>query len=245
MVIVDIGNTTTRVGEWKNRELREVAVIDAADQARVLAAGPKARGVAICSVVPEATPVWEAWAQANALPTWVLHGTTPAPVTNLYAQPERLGADRWAAAAGAVARLGAPVIVVQLGTATIVDAVSASREFIGGAIAVGLETGLEAMAAAAAQLPRAPLVMPSKVLGLTTEQGLQVGAVIGTAALVEGLVRRMKREIGEEAKIALTGGNAVHIAPHLEEVEYELFPNLVLEGTAVIWEFNQGLGTRD
>jgi len=238
LLVVDIGNTTTRIGLWDGREAVETGVSSTgAGCAPTLPDGPL-EGVALCSVVPEAEDHWCAYAEQHGLELLAIRGDTPAPLTNRYGQPAQLGGDRLCAAVGAVNRLGAPVIVVSLGTATVVDAVSAQREFLGGAIMAGVDTGLAALHENTAALPRVRAQSPSGPIGGNTEQCLHVGAVLGTAALVEGLVARMRAEIGP-AKVALTGGNAALVAPHLqltEEVEWAVYPTLVLEGAGLIWE---------
>ena len=243
LLVVDIGNTTTRVGLWSGREALEVAVFRTGEAGSAESAGvppasvpPASDGLALCSVVPEAEAPWRTWAEQNGLAFLAISGDTPAPLTNRYEQPARLGGDRLCAAVGAVNRLGAPVIVVSLGTATVVDAVSAQRELLGGAIAAGVDTGLAALHERTAALPRVTAESPLSVIGRNTEEGLHAGAVLGTAALVEGLVARMREEIGP-AKVALTGGHAALIAPHLRDGEdWEVYPTLLMEGAGLIWE---------
>jgi len=235
LLVVDIGNTTTRIGLWDGRQVVEVAVYRTSEAG---GAGllPASDGLALCSVVPEAEKPWRAWAERNDLPLLAIQGDTPSPLTNRYAPPAHLGGDRLCAAVGAVNRLGAPVIVVSLGTATVVDAVSAERELLGGAIAPGVDTGLAALHEKTAALPRVTAESPPQVIGRNTEECLRSGAVNGTAALVEGLVARMRAKIGE-AMVALTGGHAALIAPQLRSrVDRNVFPRLLMEGAGLIWE---------
>lgn len=199
---------------------------------------PPADALALCSVVPPAEEAWRKWAEQNGLDLFAIRGDTPAPLTNRYAQPAQLGPDRLCAAVGAVARLGAPVIVVSLGTATVVDAVSAERELLGGAIAAGVGTGLSALHEKTAALPSVTPRTPVGIIGLNTEDGLRAGAVLGTAALAEGLVARMRDVIGP-APVALTSGNAALIAPHLRGEDWSVYPTLLMEGAGLIWEFGR------
>jgi type III pantothenate kinase len=195
--------------------------------------------IALCSAVPHAEAMWLEWAARTGAAAFVVTGTTPAPLENRYARPAQLGPDRLAAAVGAVRRVGAPVIVVSLGTATVVDLVSGEGRLLGGAISAGLETGLAALAERAAALPRITPAQPERVFGADTEQCLLSGAVHGTAALIEGLVSRFQEALGGAAPVALTGGHAQLVSPHLR-VEHEVFPDLVLEGAGAIWEYNRG-----
>ena len=242
LLVVDIGNTTTRIGLWDGRQAVEVAVFRTgeAGSAGVPPASvpPASDGLALCSVVPEAEKPWRAWAERNGQELLAIYGDTPAPLANRYEHPAHLGGDRLCAAVGAVNRLGAPVIVVSLGTATVVDAVSAERELLGGAIVAGVETGLAALHEKTAALPRVTAKSPLTVIGRNTEEGLHAGAVLGTAALVEGLVARMREKIGP-AKVALTGGHAALIAPHLRDGEdWGVYPTLLMEGAGAIWEYH-------
>ncbi len=252
LLVIDVGNTTTRVGLWDGRGAVEHVVANTAEVragevapadlvARVEGAGGPVEGVALASVVPEAEAPWEEWAFGRRIELLDLQGDTPAPVSNRYAQPGRLGVDRLCAAVGAAGRLGAPVIVAMLGTATVIDAVSARKAFLGGAIAAGVETGLRALNVMTATLPQVLPEAPPAVIGTDTESSLLSGAVLGAAALVEGLVRRMQEALGALAPVALTGGLAELIAPHLrlpEGTECRFFPALVLEGAGMMWEYN-------
>lgn len=233
VLVVDIGNTTTRLGLWEGREAREVAALSTGEV--TAEAPPLTEGLALCSVVPAAEVSWRAWAEAHDLELLAIRGDTPAPVTNHYADPAQLGPDRLCAAVGAANRLGAPVIVVSLGTATVVDAVSAERELLGGAIACGLDTGLAALHERTAALPRVTAEAPLRAIGRDTVAGLRAGAVLGAAALVEGLVARMREVVGP-AKVAVTGGNAGLVAPHLRGEGWHTYPTLALEGAGLIWE---------
>jgi len=129
--------------------------------------------------------------------------------------------------------------VVSLGTATVVDAVSEEAEFLGGAIVVGVQTGLAALAERTAALPRVTVEAPERTIGRDTEECLAIGAVVGTAALVEGLAARLRDIVGDSAPLALTGGYAELISEHIW-IEHEMFPSLTLEGIATIWEHNRG-----
>lgn len=244
LLVVDIGNTTTRVGLWKDGSVGDVTVIptgggvDIAGILRTLS-DQERLSVALSSVVPAAQRTWIEWCERTRRPLFLLRGDTPTPLTSHYSDAEHLGSDRLAAAVGAVRRLGAPVIAVSLGTATVVDAVSAANEFLGGAIAVGIETGLAALNERTAALPRVSAAAPPGVIGSDAESCLRSGAVVGTAALVEGLSARMRETVGSSAPLVLTGGHADLISKHIR-LDHQVIPNLALEGLAIIWEHNHG-----
>jgi type III pantothenate kinase len=254
LLVVDVGNTTTRVGLWRQGEVTLYTTAPAGDSVhlpeqvqeeilRLAGAGTATRQdvqleVALSSVVPSAEEIWRHWAAAHGHPIFIVRGDTPSPLVNRYRNPSQVGGDRIAAAVGAVGRLGAPVIVASLGTATFVDAVSSESEFLGGAICVGVQTGLAALAERTAGLPKVRADAPQSLIGSDTEDCLRAGAGYGVAALVEGLARRMRQELGKQAPLALTGGHADLISPLLN-IEHQVLPALTLEGIAAIWEHNR------
>ena len=250
LLVVDIGNSTTKVGAWENGVVRAVSINPTREASslvesvsRLLSAAEAAGGqefeVALCSVVPDAEKVWLDWCGQHDRPAFVVRGDTPAPLANRYCPPARLGGDRLAAAVGAVRRFGAPLIVAHLGTAVVIDAVSAEREFLGGAIWVGMATGFAVLAQQTAALPKVTGKAPSSPIGSDTETCLHAGASYGTAALVEGLADRMRSLVGQEAPLVLTGGDAELLSFFLE-CEHELAPLLTLEGVGIIWDHNHG-----
>ncbi len=249
LLVVDVGNTTTSVGLWNAGRVRAVqtcstrrtygSTVSRLVGKMVAQAGRRQLQIALSSVVPQAEVTWSKWCLQRRVPLFAIHGSTSTSLVNRYRQPRQLGPDRLAAAVGAVRRVGAPAIVVSLGTATVVDAVSAGGEFLGGAIAVGVETGLVALAERTAALPRVSPSPGSSVIGRDTEACLRVGAVLGAAALVEGLAARLRAVVARTAPVVLTGGQAKLISPHLQ-VEHEVVPSLVLEGVGAIYEYNRG-----
>jgi len=250
LLVVDIGNSTTKVGAWEGGVVRAVSINPTPDSAALVdrvsdllsaaeASGAQEFEVALCSVVPDAEKIWLDWCARHDRPAFVVRGDTPAPLANAYRPPARLGGDRLAAAVGAVRRFGAPLIVAHLGTTVVVDAISANREFLGGAIWVGLATGFAVLAQRTAALPRVTGKPPSSPIGSDTETCLHAGATYGTAALVEGLADRMRSLVGQEAPLVLTGGDA-ELLTHFLECEHELAPLLTLEGVGIIWDHNHG-----
>ena len=155
-----------------------------------------------------------------------------------YQPRSNVGADRIANAVAAFTLYGGPVIVVDLGTATTFDAISAAGEYMGGAIAPGVMISLDALSRAASRLPRIDLVRPPAAIGTTTEMSMQAGVLFGFAGQVDEMVRRFKRELGEEAKVIATGGLAELIAPETRTVQI-VNRLLTLEGLRLIWERQQ------
>jgi len=156
----------------------------------------------------------------------------------LYDNPREVGADRIANAVGAFDLFGGPAVVVDFGTTTNFDIVSASGEFLGGAIALGLEISMDALFARAAALPRVELVAPKNAIGRSTVESMQSGAIFGHAGLVDGMCRRILAETGPATVIA-TGGLAGIVAPHTESIEV-VEPWLTLHGLSLLFARNLG-----
>ncbi|WP_027339579.1 type III pantothenate kinase [Halonatronum saccharophilum] len=152
--------------------------------------------------------------------------------------PKEVGADRIVNAVAAHKLYDGPTIIVDFGTATTLCVVSAEGEYLGGAIAPGIGISTEALFDRAAKLPKIELDFPAKVTGKNTKDGLQAGILYGFVGQVDGLVKRMKKEISSEAKVIATGGLAETISPESEEID-EVNEFLTLEGLRIIEEINR------
>ena len=157
----------------------------------------------------------------------------------LYDNPREVGADRIVNAVAAWERWRQALIVVDFGTATTFDAISARGEHLGAAIAPGIQISMNALVERTAQLRRVELVEPRSVIGKNTVESLQAGAMYGFAGQVDGIVRRMVAELGGQAGVVATGGLAEAILPACETVQrYD--PWLTLYGLRLIYERNVG-----
>jgi len=153
--------------------------------------------------------------------------------------PHEVGADRIVNAVAALEQTGGPCVVVDFGTATTFCAISAAGEYLGGAIAPGLEVSLEALTARAARLSRVELGEPESVIGKTTAASLRSGVIYGFAGLVDGIVNRMKKELGDGQVATLaTGGFAEMVVPHSETLR-RIDPLLTLKGLKLVHERNE------
>lgn len=254
LLAVDVGNTQTHMGvferdvlehEWRaatvqQRTADELALMFGQFLALAdLSFSRQITGVAICSVVPRATSeLREMTERYFGFPALVVEPGTRTGISILTDNPREVGADRIAnAVASHEMYPGEPVVVVDFGTAITVDAVSAEGEFLGGAIAPGIDTSATALFLATAQINRVELVAPGTAIGKRTMTSVQSGIVFGTAALVDGLVERVMDELGGSARVIATGGPAPTVVKHCRRVE-RIDPQLTLNGLRLIFGRN-------
>jgi type III pantothenate kinase len=194
-------------------------------------------GIAVASGVPRVTAALRAMtAQYFDFDPVVIEPGVRSGIPIRYDDPREVGADRIANSVGAVALYGGPTIVVDFGTGTTFDVISANGEYLGGVIAPGVEISLEALFERAAGLRSVELAPPRSVIGRSTAEALQSGAIYGYAAQVDGLAGRVMSEIGESTVVG-TGGLAPLIAPHSACIEH-LQPWLTLHGLRLVWHKN-------
>ena len=253
LLAVDIGNTHTVIGvfdgpelraNWRVATRRDATADEIGVQLRGLFAqaglGPQLVDAAIVSsVVPDLNgPYAEVGGRyLQTAPLFVGPGVkTGMPI--LYDNPHEVGADRIVNALAAKEIHGAPVIVLDFGTATTFDVVGPGGEYLGGVIAPGLGSSAEALFAKAARLHRVDLRRPPRVIGRNTEQSLQAGLFHGYVALIEGLVVRIRAELGSEAPVVATGGLAGVFADEMPFL-HASDPGLTLEGLRRIWDRNR------
>lgn len=249
---VDVGNTQSVLGLFEGAELVGNWRISTnssltADELRVLVAGLLDLGgwswedvtqVILASVVPRVTEAWEDVARIGCSCSPLVVGPglkTGMPIR--YDNPHEVGADRIANGVGAFERFGGPVVVVDFGTATTIDVVDADGAYVGGAIAPGVETSAEALFSKAARLSKVDLEAPPKAIGTNTRASLQAGLLLGEAAMVDGLVRRVWAELGTETPVIATGGLAERMGPLCETIGH-VDLGLTLEGLRIIHERN-------
>jgi len=196
-------------------------------------------GVVMASVVPPLTQVLmrmiERYIKMSPL---VVEMGVKTGVRIKYDSPRDVGADRIVDAVAAYRLYGGPTCVVDFGTATTFDAISAKGEYLGGAIAPGMGIGAEALFSRASKLPRVDLVRPPRAIGGNTIHALQSGFIFGYVSLVEGMVARFRAELGPDMRVIGTGGLVRVIAPETDVIKV-VNPWLTLEGLRMVWEMNQ------
>jgi type III pantothenate kinase len=197
-------------------------------------------GIVLCSSVPQLAHEYEMFAQRWAsVPLLVLGPGVPTGMAIRYDDPREVGPDRIANSVAARERHGAPAVVVDFGTSTNFDVVSAAGEFAGGVLAPGIEVSMDALFARAARLPKVPFEAPERVISQTTTAALQSGLVYGFAGQVDAVVERIRDELGAPAAPVIgTGGLADLIAPHTRTIT-AVDPELTLHGLRLVWLRNQ------
>ena len=171
------------------------------------------------------------------VPTVIVEPGTKTGVPVLTDNPKEVGADRIVNTIAAHHLFGGPCIVVDFGTSTNLDVVSARGEFLGGALAPGIEISLDALAARAAQLRKVELVRPRSAIGKNTVEALQSGALYGFAGQVDGLVDRITAELGEVTAVVATGGLAPIVVPESRRITHHE-PELTLLGLKLVYSKN-------
>ena len=248
LLAVDVGNTQTVFGLYAGAELGERWRIATEAQRTGDELGAllgdfldltAIDGIVLSSTVPrlirEYEHLAERWAKA---PLLVLGPGVKTGIAIHYDDPREVGPDRIANSIAAKERFGAPVIVVDFGTSTNFDIVSPGGDYVGGVLAPGIETSMDALFERAARLVKVDYVEPPQVIGKTTEGGLQSGLVYGFAGQVDGIVDAIRGELGADAPAVATGGLAELIAPHSRTIS-AVEPFLTLDGLRLVWELNQ------
>ncbi|GIV76166.1 type III pantothenate kinase [Litorilinea aerophila] len=253
LLCIDIGNTNIMLGVYEDEALGPHWRL-ATDHERMpdeyamqllsllsyAGVRPEAiQGVAIASGVPVLTSRWREVCQRylNCEPL-IVGARMETGLTILYDNPDAVGADRVVDAAAAYHRYGGPLCIVDFGTATTFEAITAAGEYLGGAIAPGIGIAADALAQRAAKLPKVDIVRPPSVIGRNTVHSMQSGLLFGYVGLVEGMVARFKAELGPQTKVIATGGLAPLIASETEVIDI-IAPWLTLDGLYLIYNLNK------
>lgn len=252
LLVIDIGNTNTVLGIFEKDELKEnwrittkrdqtvdeygilinslfkISKIDIID----------IKGIAISSVVPPlVTIINEMSVKFFGIEPFIVQPGINTPIRILYENPKEVGADRIVNAIAAIHLYGVPLIIVDFGTATTFCAISSKGEYMGGVIAPGISISTDALYQRTSKLPRVELKHPNSVIGKNTPSSIQAGIIFGFAGMVDGIIKKMKKEIDGNPVVVATGGLVNLIAKETESIQ-KINPNLTLEGLRMLYEIN-------
>jgi len=252
LLVVDVGNTNTVLGLYRGKTLTHhwrltsgshtcdelgLALLNLLGTAGIGA--NEIAGAVVSSVVP---PMDLALGEAIRLylgsEALFVSTALDLGIEVLYRAPHEIGADRLVNAVAGVEAYGAPLVIVDFGTAITLDVVSGEKAYLGGAIAPGMALSMEALFGKTARLPKVSLAAPASVIGKTTMESIQAGIMYGTAGLIDTLVRRIWKELGDQAPVVATGGQAESVSPYTETIG-KVDPWLTLEGLRLIYERNR------
>lgn len=253
LMTIDIGNTHTVIGIFKGSQLQnhwritsdlartedEIAVVlnFLLQEQGILKS--RLRGAAISSVVPELTPIYRLMCKRYLeIDPLIIGAWNELGMSIKYKDPKAVGADRLCNAVAGKEKYGVPLIIIDFGTATTFDCLDSRGDYLGGIIAPGIATSIDALHRRAAKLPKVDVNYPARLIGRTTDESIQSGIVIGTIVMIDGLVVKIKNELGSETAVVATGGLAKKIAKQTAVIKH-VDPYLSLEGIASIYEMNR------
>ncbi len=256
LLVADVGNTQTHLGafdgedlvaDWRYATVRRSTADELGAALRNLLAlhGLGFRHLEasiVASTVPQLRPEWTAMASRYLGHEMLVVG--PGLKTGMairYDNPREIGPDRLVNAVAGYARLGGPCVVFDFGTAVNYDIVSGAGENLGGVLFQGIEIAMDALTERAAALPKIDLLPPRTLIGKTTIDAIRSGVVYGYAAQVDGIVTRLRAELGADTPTLATGGLASIIVPHATTLDAH-DPLLTLTGLRLVWERNRGEG---
>lgn len=251
LLALDIGNSNIVIGvsadaewthQWRiqtddNKTVDEYAVLFQNLFTEVGLSYKQFDEIIICSVVPQLTQIIsQIFEERSPAETVILNGQVDTGIAIKTTSPESVGADLIAGAAGAYAMFENDSIIVDFGTATTLMAVQKPGELVGGAICAGLKVTIDALVGKAAQLSQIPLEPPPNVIGTNTQESMQSGLVLGHLCMVEGLIDRMKKQLGSTTvKVVATGGLSQKVGPYTDYFDI-VDPMLTLDGLRVIMD---------
>ncbi len=240
LLAADIGNTNITLGVFSGAKLLKQYRILTKERAYLPAlkrifSGNSISGAVICSVVPEKTNALakDLFALLGKRPAIIGRGF-PVPIKNCYRKPKQVGQDRLVNAYAGITLFGAPLVVVDFGTAITFDVISRKKEYLGGMIVPGLNISLDSLAQRTALLPKVSLGDPKEFIGKDTRSSMRSGIIYGFAALTDDLTKRIQEEIGKDAKVIGTGGNIGLIGKYCKNISC-IDSSLTLKGLNLLY----------
>ncbi len=238
LLAIDIGNTNISFGLFRGRKLARKFTLPTKGynftQLKKKIIALRIDSVVVCSVVPQATGMLARdLKKLLGRRPYIIGKDIRVPIKNLYRKPKQVGQDRLVNAYAAVMLYGAPLVVIDFGTAVTFDVVSKDKEYLGGMIIPGLGISLDALAQRTALLPKIKLEKPQEFIGRDTKNSMLSGIVYGFAALSDNLVVRIKKKIGQDAKIIATGGNVGLISRYCTQLN-KIDTDLTLKGLSLL-----------
>jgi type III pantothenate kinase len=251
LLLIDIGNTSTTIGFYSNASIKNVLRLKTSIDVRnkeeysyilngfvLMHKIRTPEGAVISSVVPEVTPpIRNAVKKTFGIESLIVSCKIKTGLKFDIKNVERLGADRIADAVAAYRLYKGPFLVIDFGTATTFSYIDAKGQFRGGAIMPGILLSADTLADKTARLPRVELKEPDKALGKDTAENILSGIILGHAGAVEKIIKEIKREVGKDFKVIITGGYADLMIPHIR-IDH-MNPLLTLEGLRIIYELNK------
>jgi type III pantothenate kinase len=249
LIAIDIGNTNVVIGIYQNNDLvahwrLSSQIARTSDECWILFSSllssnsielEQIQGGIISSVVPNLTStfimVFEDYFHFSPI---IVDSDLKLDLKILYEDPRAVGADRICNAVAGFHLFGGPLVILDFGTATTFDIVSANNEYLGGIIAPGIELTASVLHQRAARLPKVELKFPASVIGTTTEASIQAGLMFGTVELINGLIARIEQQVGHSVKTVATGGLAKVVSPYTNKIE-RVEPFLTLDGLRLIY----------
>jgi type III pantothenate kinase len=254
LLAIDVGNTDTVIGVYKRQELiadwrMSSSSARTADEAWLTIKNfcvdadistSLLSGVGISSVVPNLTDIYQTISRKYIkVEPVVIGGNLDLGIHVRYKDVSAVGADRLCNAIAGYRKYGGPLIIIDFGTATTFDVVAKNGDYLGGVIGLGLESAASELHRRAARLPKIELQFPDKIIGEDTVSSMQSGVMFGSVDAVEGIVRRIQKELGAKARVIATGGLSSIMAQYTTVIE-ACEPSLVLDGVRLIWEREKG-----
>ncbi|MBD3226464.1 MAG: type III pantothenate kinase [Caldithrix sp.] len=255
LLAIDIGNTHTVFGLFGNKQLvehwrlfseinrteDEIAATLAYLLQKKKVSLDDVNGICISSVVPDLTSVYQYLAQRYfKITPLIINHDLDLSVKIVYKNPDAVGSDRLCNAVAGVKYYGKPLIIIDFGTASVIDCINPQGDYLGGVIMPGISSSINTLHKRAAKLPKVELTFPEHIIGRSTDESIQSGILYGTVFMLEGFIQSIQNDFGKNTRVVATGGMAGQIAERMDAIDH-VDPSLNLKGIALIYSKNRKL----